>query len=819
MYDTLLYINEMQLQESNPLLISKIYASVEAMEADSAPVSDLTGRPLRAGQVVCIVTGDPDDADEGVIYRYNGTTQGTSSWTAVGRIGSDPYLEGYLYMGVATPATDPETVNITQRVFYRAVEPGTYTNFGGIVVNSGEVVNLKFDGSSWSKEVTGEASAASVTQLGQKTNYGIPYNSMPKMLGWPGETGWGDFPPPASRTAYHRVVPISGGETISIAMPVSAVVYAWLVKSYTPPSSSEDVFDLATGETAGHRISTALVTLVAPVDARFIIIGCEIGGADRIPVSFKINDYNVLSGTRYPIVSSIDSYAVTLNGAGATRETTTSFILRKGKKYKIHFESQRFHVYGTTYLYLRFGDNYLSGVKSNGESYTLLFTAESAGVISVPEDCIFTPAHDGSIFIYTRFYEETCLKITFTEIDVNLNTLVSDNSQLLQRRIDFRSIEVENMLTGGRYIGDPDATQTYMQSCVEVDGEFYVAAFCSKTMKSEADPNDSAGGLIYFNAANPEKTTVFIPALSPGDVIFEGVASTCDHVSYCMNGLVDDKVRTICRTSLYMVYKDYDPFTKQFEQYAHQCKIAIEGTDYDLTLTNSQAIQEALGLTKYADGTNILSFSGNPIEVNGYWYGCLNFYGFSHALCRTQDFETWEFVSEFPYPYLSDEFQLAYAYGRIYATCTGNIDRRPNGYFSAIMYYTISNNTWSAIKYLEPYGHDMCTMVFVEGCLVVMQQKLKRRYPDDDTSIYVRDTTFVNGKQLARSNKTIFVFDKDLNILNSVDIHLRRAAVTCLFIVHGGNLYALAGTNPKALDGDGRQDAMFSYIDIRYLLM
>ena len=88
MYDTLIYINQMQLQGATPLLISKIYASVAAMEADSAPVSDLTGQPLRPGQVVVIATGDPDDPDEGVVYRYDGTEGGASSWTAVGKIGN-----------------------------------------------------------------------------------------------------------------------------------------------------------------------------------------------------------------------------------------------------------------------------------------------------------------------------------------------------------------------------------------------------------------------------------------------------------------------------------------------------------------------------------------------------------------------------------------------------------------------------------------------------------------------------------------------------------------------------------------------------------
>ena len=171
MYDTLDYINQEQLQAASPLVISKIYDSVASMEADDEPVSDLTGKALKPGQVVVIVTGDPDDPDDSVIYRYNGTEEGVSSWTAVGKLGGvAPYLEGYLYVGVATPVTDPQTANITQKVYYRATEAGTYTDFDGLVVNAGEVCNLKWNGSAWSKEVTGAATKAELTELDQKVD-------------------------------------------------------------------------------------------------------------------------------------------------------------------------------------------------------------------------------------------------------------------------------------------------------------------------------------------------------------------------------------------------------------------------------------------------------------------------------------------------------------------------------------------------------------------------------------------------------------------------------------------------------------------------
>lgn len=156
MFDTASYINQMQLQGANPLLISKVYDSVASMGADDAPVSDITGEPLRPGQIVCIATDDPDDPENGLVYRYDGTEEDTSSWTAVGRIGSDPYLSGYLFMGTANLSTTPPA-SPTQKICYIAVTPGVYENFNNLVVQRGEVAMFLYS-SSWTKIVTGEAS-------------------------------------------------------------------------------------------------------------------------------------------------------------------------------------------------------------------------------------------------------------------------------------------------------------------------------------------------------------------------------------------------------------------------------------------------------------------------------------------------------------------------------------------------------------------------------------------------------------------------------------------------------------------------------------
>lgn len=83
MYDTLIALNELWLQQGASLVISKIYASVEAMEADTAPISDLTGQEIRPGQIVVIASSD---SDNGSVYRYNGSE--SPRWSQVGTIGN-----------------------------------------------------------------------------------------------------------------------------------------------------------------------------------------------------------------------------------------------------------------------------------------------------------------------------------------------------------------------------------------------------------------------------------------------------------------------------------------------------------------------------------------------------------------------------------------------------------------------------------------------------------------------------------------------------------------------------------------------------------
>jgi len=89
---------------------------------------------------------------------------------------------GYLYKGVATPATDPSTPD--EKVFYLASEAGTYTNFGGIVVELNEVAILKGSGTSWSKEVDNAAVSDGTARIVARGVY-VDYKHLAELAGSP----------------------------------------------------------------------------------------------------------------------------------------------------------------------------------------------------------------------------------------------------------------------------------------------------------------------------------------------------------------------------------------------------------------------------------------------------------------------------------------------------------------------------------------------------------------------------------------------------------------------------------------------------------
>ena len=74
----------------------------------------------------------------------------------------------YQFVGFATPSTVPGTPD--QNVFYIAFTPGTYANFGSVVLGNNEFAAIKYNGS-WSKDSVNIPSTEYVDELGKKIEY------------------------------------------------------------------------------------------------------------------------------------------------------------------------------------------------------------------------------------------------------------------------------------------------------------------------------------------------------------------------------------------------------------------------------------------------------------------------------------------------------------------------------------------------------------------------------------------------------------------------------------------------------------------------
>lgn len=76
--------------------------------------------------------------------------------------------EYYQFGGLASPSA--EFTPGDEPVVFVAATPGTYTNFGGLVVADGEVALLVWSGSAWSRQTTDIATRSEVSQLGQQVS-------------------------------------------------------------------------------------------------------------------------------------------------------------------------------------------------------------------------------------------------------------------------------------------------------------------------------------------------------------------------------------------------------------------------------------------------------------------------------------------------------------------------------------------------------------------------------------------------------------------------------------------------------------------------
>lgn len=133
--------------------------------------------------------------------------------------------ENATFAGIATPSTNPGAPD--GNVFYLAAEAGTYSNFNGIEIASGEAVILEWRGS-WIKKTTGFATSSKLNEVEQYTNYGMIYYTISSI----GK----DYKMPLDENeTYVVILPSLKNSIVSVKLGIEDDEPYWVYKDETRP--------------------------------------------------------------------------------------------------------------------------------------------------------------------------------------------------------------------------------------------------------------------------------------------------------------------------------------------------------------------------------------------------------------------------------------------------------------------------------------------------------------------------------------------------------------------------------------------------------
>lgn len=235
---------------------------------------------------------------------------------------------GYIYKGVATPSTNPGTPS--ERVAYLASEPGTYTNFGGIVIASG-LYSLTYANGTWTATQMQAGSDIEVVQtLGQSTSDVMSQKAVTDKLIKVVEkdiqitaanmqaVGLSTDPSKKWKSTYtSNFYPVNGGEEYSITAKDDKVCIFVLLKTFYFKLDASYANNIATGFT-DRVVVTAGTTykLTIPDDCTCLCVQATAGTGDITPKSI-IRQINT---TIYDELPTIESNRLVKSG-GVARQT------------------------------------------------------------------------------------------------------------------------------------------------------------------------------------------------------------------------------------------------------------------------------------------------------------------------------------------------------------------------------------------------------------------------------------------------------------------------------------------------------------------
>jgi len=279
---------------------------------------------------------------------------------------------GFIYKGVATPSTNPGTPS--ERVAYLASEPGTYTNFGGIVIASG-LYSLTYASGTWTGTQMSAGSDIEVVQtMGQSTRDVMSQKAVtdeletqiPLMLenyltSTPDNSGkW-----LINNNFHHYQTPINPNDVLRVQARTNIYTRIWFCTQRATPTRNQYI-PMCSGETTRHEISAGTTkTFIAPADAHYVYVdGVQYPKGVWIVKGIKDAYNNNLEGGNVKIpyysaqaVNAHTGGLATFGGYGNSNYT----LIAGAKKISVYCPNMGSGVYGIAFYKRMSVSTYISG--------------------------------------------------------------------------------------------------------------------------------------------------------------------------------------------------------------------------------------------------------------------------------------------------------------------------------------------------------------------------------------------------------------------------------------------------------------------------
>lgn len=280
---------------------------------------------------------------------------------------------GYLYKGLADPATNPGTPS--GKVFYLASTPGSYPRFGSVVVAEDEVAVLRFDGSSWHKDESGIAPAEAMRRVKAITSekeLGTTRFTRTPSTSTTSST-FPAYPMKAGRSYHFKIEP--NGYTVYPTQTYSFVLRAMLTDSISGADDPNIVAVLLMMSRTDYTGRTIEFDYYAKDDSEYlqIYIARASSAGTGVVITVTESEYvlktdktllvedmaadaKVVGDILIPIRDSgIFTKPVTtftrIPSTTATTSTFPAFKMRSGRTYHFKIEPNGYTVYNSTYNY------------------------------------------------------------------------------------------------------------------------------------------------------------------------------------------------------------------------------------------------------------------------------------------------------------------------------------------------------------------------------------------------------------------------------------------------------------------------------------